>query len=519
MGEREPVKSLEFEGFFLDSDGLFRLRQDGCVEPVPLGSRALDLLRLLVERPGEVVAKDAILQIVWRRAAVEESNLTVQVSTLRRVLDQQRNQGSCIQTLPGRGYRFTSPVTRSLRDKLRTPALPLPEKPAIAVLPFQNLTGDPGQEYFADGMVEEIITALSRIRWLFVVARNSSFTYKGQILDIRRVGQELGVGYLLEGSVQKSAGRVRITAQLVETESGAHLWADRFDGSLKDVFALQEQVATAVAGAIEPTLETAEVHKAAQHPTSDPTAYDLYLQALPNWISWERDRVVLALTLLDQATTRDQRYAPALAMAAWCHLLLDNNNWTDDSAGNRSRAIRLARAALQITAEDPIVLANAAFVLGYFGEDIDASIRLVERALELNPSFAFGWLMSGFLRLWAGHGDAAIFHLQRSMRLNPRGHRAFHLTGVGIAHFFNRRFDKALTFLLISMKELPSYVATYRFAAACYGHLGRAAEAAEMIERVRELTQVVVPDAGFYRDRQQRDLYLSGLWAAMHPEA
>lgn len=519
MGERELAHCLMFEEFRLDRDGLFRLTSDGSAEPVVLGSRALDLLRLLAERPGEVVAKETILQSVWQRAAVEESNLTVQVSTLRRVLDQRRSQGSCIQTLPGRGYRLTSAVTRSPRDKLATPTLPLPDKPSIAVLPFQNLSGDPEQEYFADGMVEEIITALSRIRWLFVVARNSSFSYKGHVVDIRRVQQELGVGYLLEGSVQKAAGRVRISAQLIEIESGAHLWANRFDGSLQDIFELQEQVATAVAGAIEPTLETAEVHRASEHPTSDLTAYDLYLRALPNWISWERDRVVLALSLLDQATARDPRYAPALAVAAWCHLLFDNNSWTADPAGNRRRAIQLARTALQITAEDPIVLANAAFVLGYFGEDIDASIRLVERALDLNPSFAFGWLMSGFLRLWAGHGDAAISHLQRSMRLNPRGHRAFHLTGIGIAHFFNQRFDEALTVLLISMKELPSYVATYRFAAACYGHLSRYAEAAEMIERVRELTPVVVPEAGFYRDQRQRDLYLSGLHAAMSCKA
>jgi adenylate cyclase len=266
--------------------------------------------------------------------------------------------------------------------------LPLPNKPSIAVLPFANMSGDPEQEYFADGMVEEIITALSRIRWLFIIARNSSFTYKGGAVDVKQVGRELGVRYVLEGSVRKAGGRVRITAQLIDALIGTHLWADRFDGSLEDVFDLQDKVASSVAGVIEPALQAAETARSAHRPTNDLTAYDFYLRASPNTFSWEKDRVVEARELLSQALDRDPAYGPALALKAWCDLLLDVNDWTDDREANRRDGIALARQALQITADEPNVMANAAFVLGYFGEDIDAAKRLVERALSLNPSFA-----------------------------------------------------------------------------------------------------------------------------------
>ena len=389
--------------------------------------------------------------------------------------------------------------------------LALPDKPSIAVLPFQNMSGDPEQEYFADGMVEEIITALSRIRWLFVIARNSSFTYKGRSVDLKQVGRELGVRYVLEGSVRKAGRRVRITGQLIDAQSGAHLWADRFDGSLEDIFELQDRVATSVAGVIEPALQAAETVLSARRPTDDLTAYDLYLRASPNAFSWEKDRVIEARELLSQALDRDPAYGPALALEAWCYLLLDVNDWTEERETIRRDGIALARRALQVGAEEPNVMANAAFVLGYFGEDIDAAKRLVERALSLNPSFAFGWLLSGFLNLWAGETDLATEHLEISLRLNPRDRRAFHLTGLGIAHCFNRRFDAAIENLLVSLEELPSYVATYRFLASCYAHLGRLDEAREVVGRLRTLTPVVVPAATFYRNSEQRELYLCGL--------
>src|ERR1700730_2659915 len=232
----------------------------------------------------------------------------------------------------------------------------LPDKPSIAVLPFANMSGDPEQEYFADGMVEEIITALSRIRWLFVIARNSSFTYKGQAVDVKQVGRELGVRYVLEGSVRTAGGGVRITAQLIDALTGTHLWADRFDGSLEDVFELQDKVASSVAGVIEPALQAAAIRLSTIRPTHDLTAYDLYLQALPDWGSLEKGRTLRALDLLGKAIERDPQYGPALALAARCRCSLAANDWADDTETNRSDDIKLARRALRCAPDDPEVL-------------------------------------------------------------------------------------------------------------------------------------------------------------------
>jgi adenylate cyclase len=254
------------------------------------------------------------------------------------------------------------------------------------MLPFQNMSGDPEQEYFADGMVEEIITALSRIRWLFVIARNSSFTYKGQSVDVKQVGRELGVCYVLEGSVRKGGGRVRITAQLIEATTGAHLWADRFDGSVDDAFELQDSVAISVAGVIEPALQAAEIRRSSERPTNDLTAYDLYLRALALAFSSEKGAIIQALDLLERAIERDPRYGPALALAARCHHDLHVNGWTKDAQASRLKGVHRCRQALRVAGDDADVLTNVAQVLAYFGEDIDASIALIDRALALNPS-------------------------------------------------------------------------------------------------------------------------------------
>jgi adenylate cyclase len=264
------------------------------------------------------------------------------------------------------------------------------------------MSGDPEQEYFADGMVEEIITALSRIRWLFVIARNSTFTYKGQAIDVKRVGRELGVRYVLEGSVRKGSGRVRITAQLIDALGGTHLWADRFDGSLEDVFDLQDKVASSVAGVIEPALQAAETARSDARPTADLTAYDLYLRAYAMVHSSAR-QIHEALRLTEQAIARDPRYGPALAWAALCcyRLLVDDRS-EDDPASAALKGADFARRALEVAGDDPGVLANAALPLAYFGEDIGAMMALVDRALALNPNYARGWHLSGVLRQWAG---------------------------------------------------------------------------------------------------------------------
>jgi TolB-like protein/class 3 adenylate cyclase len=416
---------------------------------------------------------------------------------------------------PVRVYRVCDPgVARSTSAPAQM-ALPLPDKPSIAVLPFANMSGDPEQEYFADGMVEEIITALSRIRWLFVIARNSSFTYKGQAVDVKQVGRELGVRYVLEGAVRKAGGRVRITGQLIDAVTGAHLWADRFDGSLEDVFELQDKVASSVAGVIEPALQAAETARSASRPTNDLTAYDLYLRGYA--MVWSSARQIPdALRLLEQAIERDPRYGPALAWAAICcgRLYIDGR----DQSANSRKGSDLARRALEVAGDDPVTLANAAAGLACFGEDIDAMIALVDRALALNPSFARGWHISGTLRWWAGQPDAAIERVEAALRLSPRARIGTSLTVIGGAHFVSRRFDEAAPKLLLAIQEDSSSEEPHRYLAASYAHMGRRDEAREVVRRLRAITPVVVPSVIPNRRPEHRELFFSGLRLAAGEE-
>jgi TolB-like protein/class 3 adenylate cyclase len=394
-----------------------------------------------------------------------------------------------------------------------SPPLPLPDKPSIAVLPFANMSGDPEQEYFADGMVEEIITALSRIRWLFVIARNSSFTYKGQAVDVKQVGRELGVRYVLEGSVRKAGGRVRITAQLIEAETGTHLWADRFDGSLEEVFDLQDRIAISVAGVIEPALQTAETARSASRQTADLTAYDLYLRAYAMVVA-SSAQIPDALRLLEQAIARDPRYGPALAWAAYCHMRLHTDGRSDDPETHRPKSVDYARRALEADGDDPSVLANAAFALGILGENIGAMIALVDRSLTLNPSFARGWHISGTLRCCAGQLDPAIEHCETALRLSPRSRVSMPtLAVIGAAHLLARRFDQAEAKLLLAIQQEPYFTYSYAYLAACYAHMGRLAEARAALSRLH----AVAPhfsDTGFIRDPEHRKLLEDGLHLA-----
>ncbi len=391
------------------------------------------------------------------------------------------------------------------------PVLPLPDKPSIAVLPFANLSGDPEQEYFADGMVEEIVTALSRIRWLFVIARNSSFTYKGQTVDVKQVGRELGVRYVLEGSVRKAGGRVRIAAQLIDAATGAHLWADRFDGSLEDVFDLQDKVATSVVGVIEPALRAAEIRRSAARPTTDLTAYDLYLRAVASFSSGSKAGVARALDLVQQAIDRDPHYGSALAYGAVCCVFIDLNGWTENPGQNRRAAIDRAKRALESAGDDPGTVVYAAHELAYFGENIDAVIALVDRALALNPSFARGWLMSAQIRIWAGQLDLAIAHVGTAVRLSPRDLPGPQSAVVGLAHFLGGRFEDAMPKLIAAVQHRPSSPQPHRVLASCDAHMGRLEEARVIIERLRTISPVVVPELNHFRNPEHRERFLSGL--------
>ena len=389
----------------------------------------------------------------------------------------------------------------------RVGVLPLPDRPSIAVMPFANMSGDPEQEYFADGMVEEIITALSRICWLFVIARNSTFTYKGQSVDVKQVARELGVRYVLEGSVRKAGGRVRITAQLIYAPTGTHLWADRFDGSLEDVFELQDKVATSVAGVIEPTLQAAETARAAHRPTNDLTAYDLYLRAY----ALDLTSAPEALRLLDQAIERDPHYGPALALAANFHAQRCIAGWSQDSEADCRKGADLARRALRAGGDDPSTIVNAAGPLAFFGDDIGAMMGLVDRALALNPSFARGWNNSGLLSLFAGQPERAIEHAETALRLSPRARVGTTVGIIGTAHLVSRRFEEALPKLLLAIQEAPAFPVSYRWLASCYAHMGRLDEARDVVKRLRAPTPVVVPSATQFRNPEHRELLLSGL--------
>jgi adenylate cyclase len=504
-----PANVFLFEAFWFDrrAGALFRRDEGGALVPVAIGSRALAVLDNLVARQGDLVSKEEIMDAVWPGTVVEDNNLTVQISALRRVLDHGRAGSSCIQTIAGRGYRFAGAVSRA--PPAATPTLP--DKPSIAVLPFTNMGGDPEQGYFADGMVEEIITALSRIRWLFVIARNSSFTYKGQPIDVNQVGRELGVRYVLEGSVRKAGGRVRITAQLIDASDRTHLWADRFEGSLEDVFDLQDKVASTVAGVIEPTLQAAEMARSRSRPTIDVTAYDLFLRALAQSLSYERDQLTQAIDLLQQVMERDPQYGPAVALAAHCHQRFEVMNWAEDLEAVRLTSIGFARQALRVGPDDPDVLALAAFTLGYFGEDIDVALDLIDRCLALNPSHARAWHWSGLLRIFAGQPERALDDFQNYLRLSPRDRLASYMNGIGEAHFFCRRFDEAAVNLLGSLERAPGFPITYRVLASCYAHMGRLDDAQEIVRRLRVITPVVMERATRYRNAEHRELFLSGL--------
>jgi adenylate cyclase len=411
-------------------------------------------------------------------------------------------------TRPVRVYRVRNFAAAERPSAL---ALPLPDKPSIAVLPFANMSGDPEQEYFADGMVEEIITALSRIRWLFVIARNSTFTYKGQAVDVKQVGRELGVRYVLEGSVRKASGRVRITAQLIDATNGAHLWADHFDGSLEDVFDLQDKVATSVAGIIEPALQAAEIRRSVARPTRDLSAYDLYLRARASFFPVTKEGTLAALGLLEQVIDIDRHYGLALSWAAFCHMTVVRDGWTDQPEISRRKAVDLARRAIEVGENDPGILVHAALVLAFLGEDIEAMIGLVDRSLALNPSFARGWYVSGLLRIWAGQHDLAIEHIETAQRLSPRERIGSTLSTMGMAYFFKRQYEEAASKLILAIQDHPGFPPSYRTLAACYAHMGRLDEARAVITRLRAITPLVVSNDLPFRRSADRELFLSGL--------
>jgi adenylate cyclase len=360
-------------------------------------------------------------------------------------------------------------------------ALPLPDKPSIAVLPFQNMSGDPEQEYFADGMVEEIITALSRTKALFVIARNSSFSYKGKSPDIRQVGRELGVRYVLEGSVRKAGSRVRITGQLIDARSGAHLWADRFDGDLSDIFALQDEIASRIAVSTVPALEQEEIRRFSYKPTDNLDAYDCSLRGWACIDQLSREANDKALTYFKRAIELDPNFALAWAQVAGCYVQRKAWRWADDPEREAKEAERLARRALKLDSNDPRVITLSGFALGYLAGFPEESLSLFEKATELDPNFFFAWLRRGFacLRL----GKPSIPHFERALRLNPRDLRApFAKNGLASAYLQAGNVPKAAELAEDALRQLPGYPPALLTLITAYAHTGQVAEAREKVK-------------------------------------
>jgi len=469
---------------------------------VAIGPQVFDLLLHLLQNRASVVSKDGLLDAVWGKRIVSESTLTSHINAARKAIGDSGAEQRLIRTIARRGFRFVGEVEQmafeqalvvsstppQLQSSAPEPRLSLPDKPSIAALPFVNLSGDAEQEYFADGVVEDIIAALSRIGWLFVIARNSSFTYKGRVTDVKQVGRELGVRYVLEGSVRKSANRVRITGQLIDAETGTHLWADRFEGRLDDVFDLQDQLATSVVGAISPQLERAEIDRAKRKPAMDLDAYDYYLRGMTNLHQGTRETIAEALRLFLIAIERDQEFASAYAMAAWCHFWRGVNGWMTDRENDRVEGMRLARRAVSLGRDDAVALTRGGHALAHMSGDLESGIALLDRALLLNPNLAAAWFLGGFLRVWRGESDAAITFFERAMRLSPLDPELYRMQGgLAAAHLFAGRYDIASSWAEKAFRDLPSFLMVVGIAAASHALARREDEAGIAMQHLRSL--------------------------------
>lgn len=468
-----------FGPFRLDSETAILFRG---ADPLPVGRRAVALLRVLLEHAGEPVSKEALIEAAWPGLAVEDSNLTVQIAALRRVLGGQAGGDGWIETLPRRGYRFVGPqvatssagtnVKSQIEPGLRPAAV---DKPSIAVLPFANMSGDPEQEYFADGMVDEIITGLSRIKWLSVVSRNSSFIYKNKPAAMSEVAGKLGVRYVLEGSVRKSDNRVRITAQLIDAESDAHLWAQQFDRLLENVFALQDEITVCVVGAIEPSLRKAEIERIKRQRPVSFNAYDLLLRSQQLVFAGMPKEAEKAILLLEEALKLEPNYSAAHAYLSWCfHSRFGRGGLREE---DRLTAIRHARAAIAFGSDDATALAIAALVLAYDGHETATALKVFDRALELSNCNIFVLCWNAAILAWTGKSRLAIERAQLALRLGPFDPmiwRANH--ALAVAYFHSRRYSDAADAARSVIDVNPVYSLPRAFLAAALIRLGRIEE-------------------------------------------
>jgi TolB-like protein len=459
-------------------------------EPIQLGSRAIDLLLALLRRRGQVVTKDELMTEAWPGTVVEENSLHVQMSALRKALETHAGSGRFISTVPGRGYRFVGQVEQLAGEQQRampsapTAPPPLPEKPSIAVLPFSNISGDPEQDYFADGIVEDIITALARFPSLFVISRNSSFTYKGPTADIKQVSRELGVRYVLEGSIRKAGSRVRITGQLVQAESGMHVWAEHYDRDLSDIFALQDEMTARVVGAVVPSLQRAEIERARCKPPNSLDAYDLYLRALPAFYACTKESNKEALELLEKALALDPDFVAALLLAENCWSLMANQGWVP-ARETQSEVMRYARRAAQIDKDNAEALATLARRTAGIERNYEEANSLAERAVVLNPNSAIAWRQGGFSQIYAGRPEVGLEYLERAVRLSPLDARSEDSwAGIALALIQLERNKEAVAAGRRATQGNPNSATGWRVLSAALALTGQLEEARAAMRRL-----------------------------------
>jgi TolB-like protein/tetratricopeptide (TPR) repeat protein len=469
---------FQFDNFDIDIERRELKGPDGVIHVEP---QVFDLLLYFAQNAHRVISKDELIEKIWRGRVISDAALNSRINLARRAVGDTGKRQALIRTIQRRGFLFAAEVTIRTGVHLSStaasnlsapPQLPLPDNPSIAVLPFQNLSGDSQQEYFADGVVEDIITGLSRIKWLFVIARNSSFAYKGQAVDVRRIGRELGVRYVLEGSIRKAGKRVRISIQLVEAETAVHLWADRWDRKIGDIFAVQDEITLGVIGAIEPSLRDAEIERVKRKRPDNLDAYDLVLQAMPLVYVAMPEQATKAMPLLEQALASAPDYAAAHGLLAWCHQILFVR--AGYKGKNRLEAIRHARAAVTHGRDDANALSLGALVIGMMEYDRPAAFEAFERALALSPSSVFALFMGCIVQAYAGNAECAIEWAERALRVSPIIDRLAYVphNALALAYILQGRFEEAANAARRSVQSNPDFSLSHSLLAAALAKLG-----------------------------------------------
>jgi TolB-like protein len=469
----------------------------GC-DPVALEPQVFDLLVYLLQNRDHVVSKDDLISAIWGGRIVSESTLTSRINAARRAIADSGEEQRLIRTIARKGFRFVGEVRTQAADAGEhgkptagdgsepRAALALPERPAIAVLPFTNMTDDPAQDYFSDGISEDIITALSKLRWFFVIARNSSFTYKGKAVHLKQIGDELGVGYVVEGSVRKVGERVRITAQLNDVATGSHVWAERFDRDLADVFAVQDEITEAIVAAIEPQLYAAENFRARRKPPDSMDAWDLLMRALSHYWRVTRQDNVVAQALLEKAAALDPNYGQALGVLATSHTFGAHMGW-EEMAIAMPIAERAAASAILADSEDP--WAHLALGCVYlYARRFDDSLAEFEAALRLNPNFSLAQGYHGLTLAYCGRWQEAVTAAQRALRLSPRDPLAAIYCGIAAyAHYVGGSYEEAMRLAREGIRQRGDSVVAHRVLTAAAGHADRIDLAQAALQELRRV--------------------------------